>query len=49
MVIVDHHRGCADDIIDNGDGDDIGDGGHEEKDGNAALGMRMMKTALITQ
>ena len=32
VVIVDHHRDCAGDIIDNGDGDDIGDGGHEEKE-----------------
>ena len=40
MVIVDHHRGCADDIIDDGGGD-IGDGGHDEKDGYA-LGMRMI-------
>ena len=35
MVIVDHHRDCADDIIDNGYGGDIDDGGHDEKDGYA--------------
>ena len=35
MVIVDHHLACADEFIDDGGGDDIGDGGHDEKDGYA--------------
>ena len=41
MVIVDHHLACADEFIDDGGGDDIGDGGHDEKDGYA-FGMRMI-------